>query len=393
MGTLFRLALTGIAAILSANTLTAPPEATIKIACLTDLTGDCTLYGQDQLAGCRMAVDEANKAGGIHGTKIELIVKDTRSNRDDAKAAAESVADQPISAIVGTIWNSRASVVAQTVLPYSIPVFYPGPMLADQQPAQNLIRTSSAFHDEAVAMATFAIQNLKLKRIAVVTQTEIPSSVEMSDTFCRKITSLGHPAILKRFENYDFNGIPDFEPLIQSIKKANPDAVYISDLFLQAGPTIRLLREAGVKATILGTSNLDNDTVLWNFKPGASPIYFTTACAFDSPNLKSFAQRWLANHDQKPPNSDEALTAYDATNVAIEAIRSSKRTDPQSVLLAAQGISNFAGVTGTITVKGQPASPCSRIDIVKVKSTAKKARINPASQWQSYVASFNPQKL
>ena len=44
------------------------------------LTGSQALYGQDQVKAAEWAVAEINKAGGINGKKLEMIVLDTQAD-------------------------------------------------------------------------------------------------------------------------------------------------------------------------------------------------------------------------------------------------------------------------------------------------------------------------
>src|SRR6185312_16773045 len=44
------------------------------------LTGSQALYGQDQVKAAEWAVAEINKAGGINGKKLEMVVLDTQGD-------------------------------------------------------------------------------------------------------------------------------------------------------------------------------------------------------------------------------------------------------------------------------------------------------------------------
>ena len=58
------------------------PTEPIKIGHLDSLTGPAAIWGEPQVRGSQLVVDEINAAGGILGRKIELIVRD-----DEGKAA------------------------------------------------------------------------------------------------------------------------------------------------------------------------------------------------------------------------------------------------------------------------------------------------------------------
>lgn len=49
---------------------------TIKIAVAGATTGPVAQYGQMQVDGTKVAVDEINKAGGVNGKQLEMVVYD-----------------------------------------------------------------------------------------------------------------------------------------------------------------------------------------------------------------------------------------------------------------------------------------------------------------------------
>ena len=63
-----------------------------KIGTLQPLSGAAAAGGKTALVGSQMAVDRINKAGGINGRPIELIVADTESKPDVGRRKAEKLA-------------------------------------------------------------------------------------------------------------------------------------------------------------------------------------------------------------------------------------------------------------------------------------------------------------
>src|SRR6185437_16575362 len=73
-----------------------------KIGTLQSLTGNAAAGGKTALVGVQMAVDRINKAGGINGRQIELIVADDESKPDIGRRAVEKMAvEDEIDAHVG----------------------------------------------------------------------------------------------------------------------------------------------------------------------------------------------------------------------------------------------------------------------------------------------------
>jgi len=95
-----RRLLTGAAALLAAMSLQA--QETLKIGAIFSTSGPGAFLGVPEERGFRMKVDEINKAGGIGGRKIDVVVYDTEGNTGKAAQLARRLieSDQVI-AIVG----------------------------------------------------------------------------------------------------------------------------------------------------------------------------------------------------------------------------------------------------------------------------------------------------
>ena len=59
-----------------------------------ELTGNVASYGQSALSGCKMAVDEINKAGGVNGKKLRIVEADNKSEPSESGNAATKLVTQ-----------------------------------------------------------------------------------------------------------------------------------------------------------------------------------------------------------------------------------------------------------------------------------------------------------
>lgn len=55
-------------------------KSSIKIGVVLPLTGTFAIYGEQSLRGAQLAVEEINKAGGVLGSDLELVVRDNQTN-------------------------------------------------------------------------------------------------------------------------------------------------------------------------------------------------------------------------------------------------------------------------------------------------------------------------
>ena len=98
------------AALVVAVFWSAPAPAEIKIGLMTPLTGAFASEGQDMLKVCEILTGEVNKAGGINGQKVTLVVEDDGGDPRTAALAAQKL----LNILQGRVEHS-------TVLPWEMP--------------------------------------------------------------------------------------------------------------------------------------------------------------------------------------------------------------------------------------------------------------------------------
>jgi branched-chain amino acid transport system substrate-binding protein len=82
--------------------LFAADASTIKIGAILAVTGPAANLGLPEARTLEMIVEEANKAGGIIGRKIELLIKDSQGNAEKAISFAKQlVEEEGVLAIIG----------------------------------------------------------------------------------------------------------------------------------------------------------------------------------------------------------------------------------------------------------------------------------------------------
>src|SRR5512142_2624168 len=57
-------------------------DETVKIGAALSLTGPAASYGAQQKAGVLAAVDEINKSGALKGVKLEVVIEDDGSTKE-----------------------------------------------------------------------------------------------------------------------------------------------------------------------------------------------------------------------------------------------------------------------------------------------------------------------
>src|SRR5437588_5534139 len=98
-------------------------QETSKIGVTQPLTGAFAASGNYVAMGARIAEDEINKAGGVLGKKIELIVEDNKSNPTEAVATAEKLIVRDKVPVMMGAWSSTLTLAVMPKLEeYKVPM-------------------------------------------------------------------------------------------------------------------------------------------------------------------------------------------------------------------------------------------------------------------------------
>src|SRR5215813_5941224 len=91
----------------------ADAQKPIKVGFPIILSGAGALFGEPASKGAQMFVDELNAKGGVIGRKIELIVRDTKGNADEAvRVSRDLILKENVDFLVGTLTSAEGPAVS-----------------------------------------------------------------------------------------------------------------------------------------------------------------------------------------------------------------------------------------------------------------------------------------
>jgi branched-chain amino acid transport system substrate-binding protein len=125
---------------------------------------------------------------------------------------------------------------------------------------------------EGRAAAKFVGEGLKKKKVTLLTlnndfgQALSTGFKEAAPRFGVQIASEYSYAMADR----------QFGSIVASVKKDNPEVLYVSRYFFNGGPLVARLRAGGVTAPIVGTEGFDTDKFIEIAKSAAEGVMITT---------------------------------------------------------------------------------------------------------------------
>jgi branched-chain amino acid transport system substrate-binding protein len=329
----------------------------ISIGHLASMTGDTATFGVSSDEGIRLALDEINNTGGVlGGRKLKVITEDDRSNNDEAKTAISKLITQDkVCAVLGEIASSRSIAAAPVAQDAQVPMLSPGstnPKVT--QIGDYIFRACFIDPFQGTAMANFALKELKAKRLAVLYPVNSDYGMGLREFF-KDATSKGGGQVVADVAYTEKSDV-DFKGQLTKIKDANPDAIYVSGYYTEAGLIARQARELGITVPLLGGDGWDSDQTVKIGGNAVNGCYFTNHYSAEEqrPEVQAFVKAYKAkykNQDGTPKTPDAmAILGYDAMLLMADAIKRAGNTDPTKIRDMLAGTKNFPGASGTITI-------------------------------------------
>ncbi|HWN03911.1 MAG TPA: ABC transporter substrate-binding protein [Candidatus Dormibacteraeota bacterium] len=105
--------LTMVLALALAVPMTASAQKPIKVGMPIPLSGPPALFGDPASKGAQMYVDEVNAKGGVLGRKVELIIRDSKADANEAvRVAREMILKDNVDFLVGTLTSAEGPAVS-----------------------------------------------------------------------------------------------------------------------------------------------------------------------------------------------------------------------------------------------------------------------------------------
>jgi branched-chain amino acid transport system substrate-binding protein len=320
-------------------------EKEIKIGVILELTGPLSRLGERSKRGMEMAVEEINSSGEVKGSKINLIVEDTKSDPKEGVAAfLKLINTYHIPVVTGATGSSIVMACAPIANEKKVVLFSTGatsPLIT--KAGDYIFRNRLSGEAEVKAMAEFAIKKLNIKKIAVL-YVNTDYGVGNKDVFKRTYEDLGGKVLLS--EGFD-QGESDFRAHLAKIKKLPIEGVYIIAVG-ENGYILRQAKEMGINVQFLSTVGIEGPDVLKIAGDAANGVIYTVQ-KFDpssSDKTKRFSQKYFNKYGEEPDLF--AALGYDAIYIITKVINE-YGYDAEAIKNGLYKLKNFQGVVGSIS--------------------------------------------
>ena len=324
----------------------------IRVGEFASLSGSEASFGRSSHNGTLIAVDEINAADGLLGKKVELLTEDNQSKDGESLTAVKKlISRDKVVAILGEVASGRSLEAAPICQQYRIPQISPSstnPKVTQMGDYIFRVCFVDRFQGGTV-LAKFAMQSLKARRVAIITDVSAPYSAGLTTYFKEQFLASGGQVVAEQKFTKDDK---DFKAQLTAVKGLNPDAIFLPVYYGPATLIALQARELDIKVPLFGGDGWEAPELLQG--PGAAAAlegcFFSTHFApdQDSPQAKEFVKKYETRFGAKPDAM--AALGYDSAMVLADAIKRAGSTEGPKIRNALATTKDFQGVTGRMTL-------------------------------------------
>ncbi|NWG35079.1 MAG: branched-chain amino acid ABC transporter substrate-binding protein [Chloroflexi bacterium] len=348
----------------------------IKIATQSPLSGGQSLLGVDIKNGAQLALEQLSGPLTEMGFTVKLEPYDDQATPDVGVANAKAIVADP--AILCGVGHLNSGVMIPSSEEYHVAG------LAFVSPANtNPVVTTRGYAEvnrivgrddvQAPVAEAYAFNELGARSVYIIHD---------KTAYGQGVAEFFRGAAEKDGMNVmGFEGTEEtanFDAIITPMLAANPDVVFFSGIYNQAGVFFKQARDAGYEGTFMGTDGMDAsglaDLAGDALVKGGGMVYTSVAGPASAyPKAAKFAEDFKAKFGADP--QPFAAQGYDAAAVCLKAIENAAKAAGNQVptreaVRDAIRALTLEGITGTISFDSIGDLPKAKYFIIKVNATS-----------------------
>jgi branched-chain amino acid transport system substrate-binding protein len=338
----------------------AEAQKPIKVGFPMIMSGPGALFGEPASKGAQMFVEEINAKGGVLGRKLELLIRDTKGNADEAvRVSRELILKENVDFLVGTLTSAEGPAVSVVAKENKIVFIAPIPK-TDQLTAPDklhpyVFRVAANTTMEGRSAAEI-VAKWPGTKVATISP-DYAYGQDVTKSFVEHLKKI-KPSVQIVDQQWPKLGEADYTPFINAQLAKKPDAVFSS---LWGGHFVTFAKQAkplgyfdAVKYNFIGvgeagspesTKAMAKDYPVGIWGNSYDAFYWDTA----SPAHRDYTQR-LSKFTKDEYPSSWAIQGYIGLQFLADAIKKAGSTDSDKVSKALLGLSADTPV-GKLTIR------------------------------------------
>jgi len=327
-------------------------QETISIGVTQPLTGAFAASGNYVAQGAKIAEDEINKAGGVLGKKIQLIIEDNKSNPTEAVSTVEKLTQKDKVPVLMGAWSSTLTLAVMPKLEeYRVPMVVEtsssGKITTSGNPYIFRISPTSAMEAKAFQPLVKKMGIKKADFLYTNNDFGIGSGAEYSKMLKENGVTVGI------METMDPKAT-DFSAQLAKIKASGGDTLFVTTAVEQLTLILKQAKEQQLKVRVVscgGSNSPDQlieqagDAANGSFHTTFFPPWFPEATTNPEAS-KRYMDEWK-KRGHNVGGLTEGYRGYDGIYVAVAGIKAAGKPEPEAIRAALWGVS-VKGVYGNI---------------------------------------------
>lgn len=303
---------------------------TIKLGVAGPHSGDLASYGIPTIKAAELVVKDINAKGGVLGKEVELLVEDDVCKPEVATNTATKLVSEKVDVVLGHICSGATKAALGIYKDAEIPVMSPSatnPELTQSGDYPNFFRTIASDDAQARLEVDFALDTLKLKKIAVL-HDKGDYGKGLAE-FAKKFLEDDSRAEVVLYEGVT-PGAVDYSAVVQKIKRSGAEAVIFGGYHPEASKIVSQMRKKRMDTIFISDDGVKDDTFIKVAGEYAEGVYATGPMDTSSNPMTKAAE----DAHRKAYGSDPGaffLNAYAATLALLNAIEQAGGTDYAAV--------------------------------------------------------------
>lgn len=331
----------------------------IVIGTHQDLSGPIKGWGVPVANGMKMAVDEINAAGGIHGRKLKLVLEDSTYDPKKAVLASQKMVEKDkVFAMVGPMGSPTVLAAQDVVIGSGIPQLFPlsaaeFTFKMDPTKPQERLKFNNLlpYVESTRAALKYMIQSRGFKAPCILHQDD-EYGKNVLDGFNLQLTAMKiKPASITSYKR----GATDFSSQVAKMKSDGCDLVVLATVIRETITTIAEAKKLGWNVSFMGATPVNVLEVPALGKEVVEGLY--TAGGFEVPyedTATGKVKAWLDAYKKgfnATPNT-QAIIGYNAIMTFAHYVRlAGKDLTTEKLIAALESGSAFQDIFGSPPTK------------------------------------------
>lgn len=322
----------------------APPEP-IRIGFIGGLSGRVADLGEGGRNGAQLAIEEKNRAGGIGGRRLELLIRDDGQDPAKAEAAARELVAAGVVAIIGPMTSAMAGNVLKVTEAAGVVAISPTVTARDFADRDDLFFTvTPPTTREARMGADFHLRQGGARRVvAIADHNNRTYTDSWLDDFQKTFKAGGGQVEEIAFRSGEKT---DYAEVVQQALALKPDAILFLASAVDTGRLAQQVRLRNTRVPMLTSMWAGTEKLI---EMGGSAVEGMTMHQYfdrlsNAPRYVDYQARFHERYQQTP--GFPGVAGYDAAQTLIEALE--RRRAGMSLKESLLKNGPFSGIQGEV---------------------------------------------